>query len=169
MSTQSLIFSELIKDNKEAFCQKVIEISAFLVCNPNHLMFLMWFETGHTLNHRIQNSIGATGLIQFMPKTALGLGTTTEKMRLMSNVDQLEYVKKHLAPYKGKYQSFVDLYCAIFWPAAVGKPDDFRITSDIVAKQNPLFDINKDTDIEKSEIKAALLKQVPLKYKDFVK
>lgn len=169
MSKQPLIFKELVKDTPDEFCTKVEAISAWLGCDPNHLMFLMWFETAHTLNHRCQNSIGATGLIQFMPKTAFGLGTTTAKLRLMSNVEQLDYVKKHLAPFRGKYNSFVDLYCAIFWPAAVGKPDDFRITSDIVAKQNPLFDINKDLDIEKSEIKAALLRQVPTKYKDFVK
>jgi hypothetical protein len=69
--------------------------------------------------------------------------------------------------FKGHYKDFVDLYCGIFWPAAVGKPDTFRITSDIVAKQNPLFDINKDADIEKSEIRAALLKQIPIQYKSY--
>jgi hypothetical protein len=160
-----MIFENLIKENKEAFINKVIEVATYLGVKPEHLMFLMWFETGHTLNHRIQNSIGATGLIQFMPHTALYLGTTTEALRNMTNVEQMKYVQKHLSSFIGKYKDYVDLYCGIFWPAAVGKPDSFRITSDIVAKQNPLFDINKDTDIEKSEIRKALYKQIPDEYK----
>jgi hypothetical protein len=134
---------------------------------PEHLMFLMWFETGHTLDSRTQNSIGATGLIQFMPDTARFLGTTTAALKAMSNVEQLDYVKKHLGIFRGHYKDWVDLYCGIFWPAAVGKPDTYRITADCVAKANPLFDINKDLDIEKAEIRAALLQQIPAKYKEY--
>lgn len=160
-----MIFENLIKENRQAFIAKVIEVSAYLRVKPEHLMFLMWFETGHTLDHRIQNRIGATGLIQFMPETARFLGTTTAQLVQMSNVEQMEYVKKHLGLFRGRYRDWVDLYCGIFWPAAVGKPDSFRITSDIVAKQNPLFDTNKDGDIEKAEIRSALLKQIPQEYK----
>jgi hypothetical protein len=160
-----MIFDELIKENKDAFIAKVISVSKYLGVKPEWLMFLMWFETGHTLNHKIQNSIGATGLIQFMPKTAIGLGTTVDKLKTMSNVEQMNYVQKHLAIFKGKYKDWVDLYCAIFWPVAVGQPDDFKITNDLVAKQNPIFDINKDTDIQKSEIRMALIRQIPEKYK----
>jgi hypothetical protein len=160
-----MIFEELIKENRLNFIRKVEEVAEYLVVKPEWLMFLMWFETAHTLDSRIQNSIGATGLIQFMPHTAEWLGTTTQDLKEMSNVDQMEYVKKHLGVFRGKFKDWVDLYCGIFYPAAVGKPDDYRITSDIIAKQNPLFDINKDTDIEKSEIRAALLKQIPEEYK----
>lgn len=159
-----MIFENLIKENKAAFLKKVEDIARYLDVDPNHLMFLMWFETGHTLNHRIQNRIGATGLIQFMPKTAVWMGTTTDKLKNMSNVEQMDYVMKYLKKWKGKYTSWIDLYCAIFWPAAIGQPDTFRITSDMVVKQNPLFDINKDGDIEKKEIKTALFKQVPHEY-----
>ena len=162
-----MIFDYLIKENKEAFIAKVIEVAKYLGVKPEHLMFLMWFETGHTLNHRIQNSILATGLIQFMPATARFLGTTVEALKAMSNVEQMDYVQKHLGIFKGRYKDFVDLYCGIFWPAAVGKPDTYRITPDQVAKQNPLFDINKDGDIEKSEIRVALLKQIPKDYMHF--
>jgi hypothetical protein len=162
-----MIFEQLIKENKKEFVEAVINVASFLMVKPEHLMFLMWFETGHTLDHRIQNRIGATGLIQFMPQTARFLGTTTDKLKAMSNVEQMEYVKKHLGIFRGRYKDFVDLYCGIFWPAAVGKPDSYRITSDIVAKQNPLFDINKDGDIEKSEIRQALLRQIPSEYKTY--
>ena len=134
-----MIFDELIKENKDAFIIKVYQVALYLSVKPEHLMFLMWFETGHTLNSHIQNSIGATRLIQFMPSTARFLGTTTDALKGMSNVEQMDYVQKHLGIFKGKYKDWVDLYCGIFWPAAVGKPDTFRITSHIVAKENPLF------------------------------
>jgi hypothetical protein len=159
-----MIFEDLIIENKELFLAKVIAVANYLKVKPDHLMFLMWFETAHTLDSHIQNKIGATGLIQFMPSTARFLGTTTDELKKMSNVQQMDYVKKHLGVFRGKYKDFVDLYCGIFWPAAVGKPDTYRITSDIVAKQNPIFDINKDTDIEKKEIRMALLKQVPVEH-----
>jgi hypothetical protein len=162
-----MIFEELIQENKDAFIIKVYQVALYLGVKPEHLMFLMWFETGHTLNSHIQNSIGAIGLIQFMPATARFLGTTTEALKVMSNVEQMDYVQKHLGIFRGKYKDWVDLYCGIFWPAAVGKPDTFRITSDIVAKENPLFDINKDGEIEKSEIRTALLKQIPEEYKQY--
>lgn len=172
-----MIFEELIKENRDEFIKKVIKISEKLFVKPEHLMFLMWIETAHTLDHTIVNyqkgdskdpdircKKRATGLIQFMPNTARFLGTTNEALRKMTNVEQLDYVYKHLSLNKDKYKDWLDLYCGIFWPAAVGKPDSYRITSDIVAKQNPLYDINKDKDIEKGEIRKALLKQIPVKY-----
>jgi hypothetical protein len=163
-----MIFENLITENKEAFIEKVISVARYLWVTPEHLMFLMWFETGHTLNHRIQNSTThATGLIQFMPSTAISLGTSVDALIVMSNVEQLYYVQKFLGIFRCEYQDWLDLYCGIFWPAAVGKYDTFRITSDIVAKQNPLFDINKNGVIEKSEIRAALLKQIPTEYKQY--
>ena len=164
---KNMIFENLIKTNKEAFIAKVIEVATKLGVKAEHLMFLMWFETAHTLDHTIQNSIGATGLIQFMPATAKGLGTTTSALKIMTNVKQMDYVYKHLAMFSKHYIDFVDLYCGIFWPAAVGKPDSFRITSDMVAKQNPIFDLNKDLDIEKSEIRQALCKQIPKEYMQY--
>lgn len=161
-----MIFENLIKENKDAFINKVIDVANYLEVKPEHLMFLMWFETGHTLDSTIQNSIGATGLIQFMPKTAIGLGTTTDKLKQMTNVEQMEFVKKHLSQFKGKYKDYVDLYCGIFWPMAVGKPDTFQIGNEIVAKQNPLFVKKGDKVIFKSGIRQALKKQIPLQYAD---
>lgn len=163
-----MIFEDLIKNNREEFIAKVIKVAGYLKVKPEHLMFLMWFETARTFSPSIRNKAsGAIGLIQFMPSTARFLGTSTEELENMTNVQQLDFVQKHLGIFRGKYSDWLDLYCGIFYPAAVGKPDSYRITSDIVAKQNPLFDINKDTDIEKSEIRAALLKQIPDEYKQY--
>ena len=165
-----LPFEDLIKDNKQDFIKKVNDISQFIGIRPEWLMFCMWFES--RLNHKSQNKAsGATGLIQFMPATARQLGTTTDKLLLMSNVQQLEYVKKYFSPYVNKLRSFVDVYLTIFFPLAVGKPDDFiiqtkQLSSALIAKQNPIFDLNKDGELTKAEIKKRLLGMVPEKFKE---
>ena len=161
-----MIFEHLIKENKEAFLSKVKEVCQYLTIDPDWLMLTMWFETARTFDHRIVNKVsGATGLIQFMPSTARSLGTTTEALKNMSNVEQLDYVKRYLAPYRGRMKNWLDVYCAVFYPVLIGKPDTYVITSDIVARQNPVFDLNKDLDIHKWEIRQALQKSIPNEYK----
>lgn len=161
-----MIFEHLIKENKESFLSKVREVCTYLHIKEDWLMLVMWFETARTFDHKIVNKVsGATGLIQFMPKTARSLGTTTEALKLMSNVEQLDYVKRYLAPYRGAMDNWLDVYCAVFYPVLIGKPDSYVITSDIVARQNPVFDLNKDLDIHKWEIRQALQKSIPNEYK----
>ena len=158
-------FEEYIKENRGEFTEKVNNISNELGIEANWLMFVMWFES--KLNQQAVNSIsGATGLIQFMPSTARALGTTADVLRYMSNVKQLDYVLAYLRPYKGKMKRWVDVYLAVFYPAAMGKPH-FVITPDIVAKQNKIFDINKDLDISVKEIEAVLRNQIPERYKKY--
>ena len=157
-------FEEYIKENKKEFTEKVNNICAELRIEVNWLMFVMWFES--RLNSQAVNPIsGATGLIQFMPSTARGLGTTTDVLKRMSNVQQLDYVLAYLRPYKGRMKTWVDVYLAVFYPRAMGNPN-FVITSDIVAKQNKIFDLNKDLDISVKEIETVLRKQIPNKYKN---
>ena len=162
-----MIFEHLIKENKEAFTQKVKDICQNLAIDPDWLMLVMWFETARTFRADIVNPIsGATGLIQIMPKTARSLGTTTEALKNMSNVEQLDYVLAYLRPYKGRMKRWVDVYLAVFYPKAMGKPD-FVITSDIVARQNRVFDLNRDLDITVKEIETALRKSIPEQYKKY--
>ncbi len=156
-------FEEYIKDNRNEFTEKVNNICTELRIEANWLMFVMWFES--KLNPHAVNPIsGATGLIQFMPSTARSLGTSAEDLKRMSNVEQLDYVLAYLRPYKGKMKTWVDVYLAVFYPKAIGKPD-FVITSDIVAKQNKIFDINKDLDISVGEIKKVLQEHIPKEYR----
>jgi len=160
-----MTFEEYIKDNKIEFTEKVNNISGELGINPNWLMFVMWFES--KLNPQAVNPIsGATGLIQFMPNTARSLGTTTDVLRHMSNVQQLDYVLAYLRPYRGRMRSWVDVYLAVFYPKAMGNPN-FVITSDIVAKQNRIFDLNRDSDITVKEIETVLRKSIPEQYKTY--
>ena len=161
-----MIFLQLVKNNVDLFESKVSTIAYNLGVKPEWLMFCMWFES--RFNPAIVNSIGATGLIQFMPETAISLGTTCEKLMLMSNIQQLHYVDLYFNQpmFKFKcFKDFVDLYCAIFWPAAVGKDDNYRMGGSKVAKCNPLFDVLKDGQITKGGVRIALLRQVPDKYK----
>ena len=160
-------FEEFIKDNRKEFTEKVHNICTELRIEANWLMFVMWFES--KLNPQAINPIsGATGLIQFMPSTARSLGTTTDVLKRMNNVQQLDYVLAYLRPYKGRMKRWIDVYLAVFYPRAMGNPN-FVITSDIVAKQNKIFDLNKDLDISVKEIETVLRKQIPEKYrKDYL-
>ena len=61
---------------------------------------------------------GATGLIQFMPKTAVSLGTTTEALRKMSRSEQFEYVKKYFESVGLQKGSTIgDIYAKVYLPA----------------------------------------------------
>ncbi|WP_431821323.1 lytic transglycosylase domain-containing protein [Burkholderia sp. F1] len=111
------------------FKQKVIRISGELGINPSYLMSAMAFETGESFRADIPNAAGsgAVGLIQFMPNTAIGLGTTTAQLAKMTSVDQLDYVKKYFIPRQGQLHTLEDVYCMIFYPSAIGRPNDYII------------------------------------------
>lgn len=150
-----MLFDNYIYENKTSFIAKVKDIAFDLSINPDWLMGVMYKES--KVNHRAVNTIsGATGLIQFMPKTALGLGTSVAALSAMSNIRQLDYVKKYFAPYKGRIHSYVDLYLATFFPAAMGKnPEYIMQTSTLsaanIAKVNGVIDLNKDGKITVAE------------------
>ena len=146
----------MLFENKvsSAFADKVKQIGNRLGINPDYLMSCMGFETIYTFNPAIQNSIGATGLIQFLPSTAIGLGTTTDTLRKMTAVNQLDYVEKYFVNViakSGKLKTLVDVYLAIFYPAAIGKPDSYKF-SDVVERANPVFDSNGDKLLTKKEV-----------------
>jgi hypothetical protein len=111
-----------------AFKKKVIEICEKLDCNPDYMMAALALESGETFSPKARNRFsGATGLIQFMPSTAQGLGTSIADLEAMTAVEQLEWVFKYFQSMKGKLRTLADLYMTILWPAAVGKPDDTPI------------------------------------------
>lgn len=152
---------------RAAFINKVKEVSSRLGINPNWLMAVMHWESARTFSASVQNPRSrATGLIQFMPSTAEGMGTTIEQLARMSEVEQLEWVYKYYAPYKSRLKSFTDLYLTTFYPVAVGKPSSYILgNSDYrraqIADQNPSFDNNKDGVITKGEIEADMLNKIP--------
>lgn len=144
------------------FRAKVIEISQRLGIDPSHLMACMAFETGRTFSSSVRNAAGsgAVGLIQFMPQTAASLGTSTDELARMLPVCQLAYVEKYLAFANGRMKTLSDVYMAILWPAAIGKPDDAALFVKGDPKcparyvQNAGLDYNHDGVITKGECAA---------------
>lgn len=131
---------------------------------PNWLMTCMAWESGRSFRPDVKNMAGsgATGLIQFMPTTARALGTSVEKLAAMSAEDQLNFVWKYFRPYDGRLRSLADVYMAILWPAAVGKPDGFALfTGGIAYRQNAGLDVNKDGRVTKAEAAAKVAALLP--------
>jgi len=99
---------------------------------PEWLANLVNFETAGTFSPAIQNPTSrATGLIQFMPATARGLGTSVEALRAMNFLQQLKYVDLYLQKgvkvargrVGGKPLTQIDLFMIVFYPVSVGKPN----------------------------------------------
>jgi hypothetical protein len=146
-----------------AFKAKAITVANALLMDPNVLMAVMAFETGRQFkSSTVNKSSGATGLIQFMPKTAVSLGTTTAKLAKMSEVDQLDYVEKYLRPYRGKMNDVPSAYMAVLWPAAVAKPLSFVLFAAPTNsyKLNSGLDADDDGKVTKAEAAAKVSQQL---------
>lgn len=154
------------------FLAKAIRIAYEIGADPSDFMAAMAFETGGTFSPSIVNKqSGATGLIQFMPSTARALGTTTELLALMSAVEQLDWVKKYFVQngYAGRIGNLPDLYMAILWPKAIGKPADYVLISDADGKayiQNKGLDLNADGNITKTEAADLVRQRLALGLRD---
>lgn len=158
----ALIFQDAVTTNTAAFLQRVRDISTTLQINPNWLMGVMYFES--RLNHQAVNRVsGATGLIQFMPATARGMGTTTQALAQLTNVQQLDYVLRYYQPYRGRMHRYLDCYLVTFYPYAVGRPESFVLGSErspervaLIARQNAGLDLNRDGQISVGEVRERL-------------
>lgn len=139
------------------FRDRVWWIADTLKLNPDYLMACIAWESGETFSGSVKNAAGsgATGLIQFMPSTARGLGTTTAALARMSAEDQLNYVYKYFRPYAGRLNNLGDVYMAILWPKGVGRSDTYvlweRGASPTTFRQNAGLDINKDGRVTRAE------------------
>ncbi|MBP0902396.1 hypothetical protein ACFSKN_02110 [Mariniflexile gromovii] len=167
----AILFQEKVD---AAFIAKAQEVADKLGIELNWLMAVIELETAGTFDPAITNSLGYTGLIQFGKQAADRIGTTQDKLRQMTAVQQLDYVYKYYVIYKSKLKSYVDLYIATLFPVALGKPNDFvlqtsTLSAERVAKANPLFDLNKDSKITVGEIEQKLLNRIPSSFKDDLK
>lgn len=139
------------------FRERVWWIADALRLNPDDLMACMAWESGESFSPSIRNAAGsgATGLIQFMPSTAVSLGTTTAKLAKMSAEDQLNYVYKYFRPFAGRLNNLGDIYMAILWPKGVGQSDDYVLWDKgkmpTTFRQNAGLDINKDGKVTRAE------------------
>lgn len=150
-----------IKNNSKKlgpeFLNRVKEIANNINCNYKDILALLNSESGLE-STAVNRQTGATGLLQFMPKTAYELGTTTEKLLRMSPVEQLNYVEKYFKMVK-KYAGFSsnqklssgDLYALTLLPK-YAKNEVLTEKGRLSYKQNKGLDINKDGKITKTEL-----------------
>ena len=94
----------------------------------------------------------ARGLIQFVPSTAKGVGLDQDKLSKMTATEQLDYVEKYFSDLPGglkKITGYKDVYLSTFHPAAIGKGDDYVISSVALDKadDSTAYDSNKGIDI----------------------
>jgi hypothetical protein len=157
-----IVYVEHIASNyRERFEAKLKEISKDLSLKPAWLTTVMYAES--RMNPKAVNAkSGATGLIQFLPSTAAKLGTSTEALKQMDAVKQLDYVKKYFQPYASKISSIYDTYLAVFYPAALGKNDSYILFSKGSAAytNNAAMDLDKDGKVTKKDVKEWFSKYV---------
>jgi hypothetical protein len=170
MNDKASIFLDLIRENKNEFINELENVSKRLGISPNWLLAVMYKES--RLNPQAVNKTGgATGLIQFMPNTAKGLGTSTAELYNMSNVEQLKYVEKYFKPYKDKIKSYLDLYLVTFFPVALSKPNDWYFETKNLSKEKIGIQnkgINGGKPINKIAFKNYLLKNIDSKYLQYL-
>lgn len=147
------------------FRAKARAIATDLGCDPSDLMSCMAWESGRSFRPDVLNMAGsgAVGLIQFMPSVAASLGTTSQALAAMTAEQQLDWVRKYFEPWKARLHSISDLYMAILWPSAIGKPDTYVLFDsadhDHPARyrQNAGLDINHDGHVTKAEASAKVI------------
>ena len=147
-----------------AFRKKVVQIAKNIGLpqekyeGANWLMAVMALETQKIFNPSKQNPFGYTGLIQFGNAAASRLGTKTSALKIMSAVNQLNYVEKYfsLKEFNGKLNTLTDLYLAVLYPTACGhgKEKNYIVLKDSAYINNPVFFKEKDEKDEKGKPKA---------------
>jgi len=156
------------------FRERICWTAHALRIDPDWLMACIAFETGNTFSPSIRNfaGSGATGLIQFMPATARGLGTTVDELAALSAEEQIPYVYRYLAPYRGRLHSLGDVYMAILWPRGIGKADDWvlwcRDVREVTYLQNHGLDADGDGKITRSEATAKVYDSLIVGRRDYM-
>lgn len=140
------------------FRKELTAMAQRLGAKPEHLMAVMSFETGGTFSPSVRNGqSGATGLIQFLPRTAEGLGTSVGELSRMSATEQLRYVEKYFEPYKGQLGTLEGAYTAVLSGRPRPNPSDVLFNRGTAAySQNSGLDFNSDGRITSGEATSAV-------------
>lgn len=130
------------------FAQKVQSIAAFLSIHPDWLMQVMYAES--KLKPTAANRQGkdkhlvAAGLLQFTAGSGIvkaGKVPSIAHILNMPALAQLDLVKWYFTSFRGKMKSYYDVYAVTFFPAMIGKPDNWvlqtkNLSAVTVASQN---------------------------------
>lgn len=180
------------KDVSPEFRARIVEVGQNVQINPSYLMTVMYKESGIKSHIHIipvgrdangnviykrsehipieEGTIGG-GLIGFMRKTAIGLGTDLGTLLALDGVDQLDYVEKFFYNHRksgviGPNPSLWQLYMSNFLPAyadhadepnfVVAAKDSQNKKSRNIYEHNPNADRNKDRKITVAEAMAGI-------------
>lgn len=152
-------FDKIIQKFPE-FMTELNAMAGRLKTNPDWLLNVMACESSFIPSAR--NSLpgqSASGLLQFVGRTAQRLGTTTTAIRRMNPVEQLQYVERYFAPFRGQLNSQADVYAAAFRGFIISGGHD-RVAAPLshspkelrAYSLNKSLDINRDGRITKGEL-----------------
>lgn len=167
------IVENVTEDIDDAFFPKLRLVGMALGAKPLDMMAVMYSESGCKANAWNDNPKSlppekrwnASGLIQFMPPTLIGLGWTAghSAFRQLSATEQLSWVERYYRPYRGHLGSVGGLYVATFLPALIKHAGDpsFVLTAKAgvlpwAYGPNAAFDANKDLRITVGELEEAV-------------
>lgn len=139
-------------------------VAADVEAKPVHLLSVMMSESGVRANAHNPHG-NASGLIQFMPATLVGLGWRAghAAFRELDATEQLPFVRAYFLPHRGRLVSAAACYVATFLPALLRHAHDASFV--LTAKNGPLgwayapnavFDRNKDYAITVRELDDAI-------------
>ncbi len=140
----------------QGFFNKVVAVAKRINCDPNDLMCLMNSESG-VKTTAVNKRSGATGLIQFMPATAKGLGTSCSALKAMSPEEQMVYVEKCIMNSKkaaglgNQKIGAGTLYALIFLPARANR-DIVTTSGEKYYSSNTGLDMDNDGKISKADL-----------------
>lgn len=154
---EPLAWGAKVSPNFRALVRLVAKLLGF---PADWLMACIAFESARTFSPGIRNpASSATGLIQFMERTALAMGVTTAQLAAMTPEKQLDYVASYFSDTiraRGPIRTLADCYMAILDPAAIGKPDSATlwVAGTSAYAVNAGLDANRDHQITKAEAAA---------------
>lgn len=154
------------------FEQKVRKTAYSLDVPPEWLMAVMYHESKMNPAVMNQRGSGATGLIQFMAPAVrdlndrLGTAYYMSDIRQMSAANQLDLVEAYLRTVRGRYGEFgslADLYLAVLYPKAIGKPGSYVLFArpKRAYQQNAGLDENRDGFVTVSDIRRRMERLYP--------
>jgi hypothetical protein len=150
MSTTTILKVRGLERLSVAELRAFIHVSRLISIEPDWLACVVSFETGGSFSPSQPNMwaaadckrrgvpyYGAIGILQFMPDTCaslLSLAPTRpnfeaamRRFEAMTFIEQLGYARRYLATYATRIKSLDDCYLAVFYPAAIGRTDDYVV------------------------------------------
>ena len=139
------------------FMAQVNEVSGRLGINPANLLAVMRSES--SLNPRaVNSSTGASGLIQFMPRTAQSLGTSVEAIRQMSAAEQMPFVERFFRSVRlPAGASAGKLYAYVFLPGRANR-EVLTQSGENFYEANRGLDVDRDGKITIADLDARLMR-----------